>query len=592
MTFHLINTSDERTWNKSKKNLFLGEWCLKYSKKNLLKNLNFEICSPILKTKLERKKAVEEVFHLVDTYLPKLSLLLNNYHKTNYSDRYWNILIGHWLIRFISTIYNRYYSLKYVLENYNISSVTFLKSSNYNLAVQDTMSFTYASSCEIWNNVIFKKIFEYYCFNKIEVNFVNTPETHFIYSLSTQERSNLKLKFKKFGFDLVSKFRKDNDALIDGSYLSLSDNIKLNYFFNQVPFFCIENNFDFNFNFNRKDIKVFPKKSEISLFGFLNEIIYSAIPVIFLENFSTLQSSILKLNWPKTPKFVFTSHKFDTDEIFKGWVAAQVEKSVPYFVGQHGNCYGQRLFEGKFNWPERKASSGFITWGWDDGYKNNIKGFNFKKQIKKNLRGEQGGLVLITTCVMFRFFPWDVVQEYKKNLEEQYDFLRNLSKLIFDKTIVRLHHTSLEKENIDSFGERYVLRKKFPLIKIDNGLTKLQSLVNQNKLFVFSYDGTGILEFLYSDIPFIAFWPNKKEHLLDDLEILKLYDDFYKVGIFFSNGAEAALTINKRWNEIENWWNSNEVKLAKDNFKKYFSLYKFNKHRSLAKIFEDNLKKM
>ena len=41
MTFHLINTSDERTWNKSK-NLFLGEWCLKYSKKHLLKNLNYE----------------------------------------------------------------------------------------------------------------------------------------------------------------------------------------------------------------------------------------------------------------------------------------------------------------------------------------------------------------------------------------------------------------------------------------------------------------------------------------------------------------------------------------------------------------------
>ena len=65
---------------------------------------------------------------------------------------------------------------------------------------------------------------------------------------------------------------------------------------------------------------------------------------------------------------------------------------------------------------------------------------------------------------------------------------------------------------IDSFGEREVLLDKFPTLKIDNGLTKLQTLVNQNKLFVFSYDGTGILEFLYSDIPFIAFWPNK-EHI-------------------------------------------------------------------------------
>lgn len=592
MTFHLVNTSDEKTWNKSKKNLFLGEWCLRYSKKHLLKNLNYEICSPILKTKFEKEKAVEEIFHLVDIFLPKLSLLLNNYHKTHYSNRYWNILIGHWLIRFVSTIYNRYYSLKYAIENYNISSVTFLNSSNYNLAVHDTASFTYASSCEMWNNIIFRKIFDYVCFNKIEVNFVNIPETHFIYSLPAQEKPNLKLKFQKFVFDLVSKFRRDNDAVIDGSYLSLLDNIKLNYFFHQVPFFSIENNFDFNFNFNREDLKVFPKKSKISLFEFLNETIYSAIPIIFLENFSTLKSNISKLNWPKTPKFVFTSHKFDTDEIFKGWVAAQVERSVPYFVGQHGNCYGQRLFEGKPNWPERMTSSSFITWGWDDGYKNNIKGFNFKKQIKKNLKGEQGGVVLITTCVMFRFFPWDVVEEYKKNLNEQYDFIKNLSKFIFDKTIVRLHHTSLVKDNIDSFGEREVLLHKFPTLKIDNGLTKLQTLVNQNKLFVFSYDGTGILEFLYSDIPFIAFWPNKKEHLIDDYKILKLYEDFYNVGIFFNNGAEAALTVNKRWDEIKTWWNSHEVQVAKNNFKKYFSLCKSNNANNLAKIFQDSIKKL
>ena len=66
-------------------------------------------------------------------------------------------------------------------------SMTFLNSSNYNLAVHDTRSFTYASSCEIWNNIIFKKIFDYYCFNKVEVNFINIPETHFIYSLPTQE---------------------------------------------------------------------------------------------------------------------------------------------------------------------------------------------------------------------------------------------------------------------------------------------------------------------------------------------------------------------------------------------------------------------
>ena len=97
-------------------------------------------------------------------------------------------------------------------------------------------------------------------------------------------------------------------------------------------------------------------------------------------------------------------------------------------------------------------------------------------------------VVLISTCVMFRYFPWDVVQEYKNNLNEQYNFLTHLSKNIFHKTTVRLHHTSLVKNNIDQFSEKENLKNKFCLLKIDDGLTDLQTLVNNNKLFVFSYD--------------------------------------------------------------------------------------------------------
>ena len=117
---------------------------------------------------------------------------------------------------------------------------------------------------------------------------------------------------------------------------------------------------------------------------------------------------------------------------------------------------------------------------------------------------------MITISVMFRFFPWDVVEEYKKNLDEQYDFSKKLSKFIFDKTIVRLHHTSLVKDNIDSFGEREVLLDKFPTLKIDNGLTKLQtSLIKISYLFFLMT--AQVFRVFIPDIPFIAFWPNKKE---------------------------------------------------------------------------------
>ena len=72
---------------------------------------------------------------------------------------------------------------------------------------------------------------------------------------------------------LISKITKDNDAVIHSSYLSLIDEIKLNLFFYQLPFQCIENEYKLNFNYERKDIKLFPKNSKTCLFQFLNSIL-------------------------------------------------------------------------------------------------------------------------------------------------------------------------------------------------------------------------------------------------------------------------------------------------------------------------------
>ena len=189
----------------------------------------------------------------------------------------------------------------------------------------------------------------------------------------------------------------------------------------------------------------------------------------------------------------------------------------------------------------------------------------------------------------YRSDPWDVVNDYKKNLNEQYIFLKNLSKLIFEQTTIRLHNNSLSQNDIDQFNEKENLKKQFPHLKIDDGLIKLQTLVNKNKFFVFSYDATGILEFLHSDIPFIAFWPKESNNIIDDTEILNLYNEFYEVGIFFKTGKEAAQVLNKKWENIEVWWNSSDVKIAKRNFKNKFSLDKTNTHYSLGKILKNKL---
>ena len=153
--------------------LFLGEWCLKNSQKHKWENLNYILCKPHLSIKKDRVSSVEEIFNLAKKILPKVVGALNEFHHTNFSNRYWQILIGHWLIRFISTVHNRYYTLQNAINNYDISNVTFLKSKNYKLASLDTLSSIYSTNCEIWNNIIFSKLFDYFGNKNIKVNYVN-----------------------------------------------------------------------------------------------------------------------------------------------------------------------------------------------------------------------------------------------------------------------------------------------------------------------------------------------------------------------------------------------------------------------------------
>ena len=41
---------------------------------------------------------------LYDHFLNELTIFLNNYHNKKYSKRYWSIILGQWLYKFISSI--------------------------------------------------------------------------------------------------------------------------------------------------------------------------------------------------------------------------------------------------------------------------------------------------------------------------------------------------------------------------------------------------------------------------------------------------------------------------------------------------------
>ena len=52
----------------------------------------------------KKLKDTKENLRLYNHFLDQLTIFLNNYHKRNYSKKYWSIILGPWLWRFISPI--------------------------------------------------------------------------------------------------------------------------------------------------------------------------------------------------------------------------------------------------------------------------------------------------------------------------------------------------------------------------------------------------------------------------------------------------------------------------------------------------------
>jgi len=579
---YLITTADERTWKYDRPVLFLGEWCKLYDRKSIWSKLDSLVAKPYGIEKIIKDRDYVYIYNLVDTLLVEVSILLNDYHKTNHSIRYWRILLGQWLHRCVSVVFNRWYALEQALDNYNISGTSILNDEQYSLATNDSYSFIWACNDNVWNHMLYAKILYYNkCVDFEKVSLCLNDKTNFTWNDVPNQPANH--SFKSLVTDVVrsflQKFSRNNDAVIIKSYLPKKEAIKLQLKLGQVPQFWDVPDADPN----EIDLKL-RKELSLKMYGntdfekFIRKIIISMVPACYLEGYSAMVKKADDLPWPNNPEFIFTSNSFDTDEIFKAWAGSKVEQGAKYYTGQHGNNYGTL----KYCSSETElvaTSDKFITWGWSDSRKNVIPAFNFKCPDQKNSHfRSDGGLLLIEVCSPHRLSPWDCYYEFGIYLNDQFRFVAALPSAIKDELTVRLHSAI----NLFQRSEKQMWCDEYSRVKLESGKENINKLISQSRIVVHSYDSTGILETLSMNIPTICFWQNGIEHL--NTNAIPYYEDLREVGIIADTPEHAAKLVGYYWDDIDAWWKSNRVQLARQNFCDNFSRFEIKPANHIKRI--------
>lgn len=568
---YLVTTADERAWKFDRPVVFLGEWCRIYSRRAVWENMDAIVAPPYGLRLTKKNDDFAFASELQNRTFPKFCNLLNQFHGTQHSQRFWKIVLGHWYRRAIDVLINRINALKQCICEYEVSGATVIKSESYSLATSGSYSAIWAFNDDVWNSALTGRILTLLKSAQFPVEYLsegtnNKNSFEFEYSVSDLTSKRRALRALNNAILMVVKFfSRETDGMIINSYLPPLKEIELYLALGQFPRKWVS-----------PDLKITEKPDRLSrerLSGYfksqtgndlefiITSLLFELLPVCYLEGFENLNEIANKQPWPKSPKFIFTGNNFDTDEIFKLWAAQRIEMGLKYFVGQHGSNYGtHRLFVNPS--IEEETADKFLTWGWVDGLSQHTPAFLFKlagrKTKKKKYR--YGSLLLISVNLDPRMFTWDNSYEFGEYFSELQEFVSSLSDGPKKNITLRLHAVY----RYMMWDEAARWNEFDPTIRIDHGSSRLRKLIEESRLVVHSYDSTGMLETMSLNIPTMAFWQNGFDHLRDSAK--PFYQLLVDAGIVHLSPESAAEHINAIWCSVDDWWFSPTVQKARSQF--------------------------
>lgn len=566
-TYYLVTTADERTWKFDRPVLFLGEWCRLYDRKHIWQNMEAILAAPYGLGQAKKDADHIEARTLEEQLFPILCEVLNKNHGTQHNSRFWRIVLGHWLRRYVDAMLNRVRTLEQCILAYDISGTMGFDERGFTLTSIDSHAAILAFNDDRWNNELNIRILNLMGDINFPIErFTGFTETNFQRSSSPQTLS-LPKKLLKLAYAITKKATRklvrDTDGLIINSYLPKAQEIKLELALGQCPQFWTSPTLKINNTPNlllRKQLThEINHNSENFLQYVLHSMLFELLPVCYLEGFDTVFNMAEQHGWPKSPKFIFTSNNFDTDEAFKFWAASKIEMGSKYIVGQHGN-YGVYR---NHNQPsvEEITSDKFITWGWTDGMPQHTPAFIFKNVGKRQQDyNPRGGLLLIELHLNHRITTYDGSYEFASYFQDQIDFVNSIGNEPRQQLTIRLHSAFRQMR----WNEEARWSDFLKDVKIDKADVHIKKLIRNSRLIVHSYDSTGILESLEANIPTLAFWQNNFDHLRESAK--PYYELLLEVGIVHSSAKSIAEKINSIWDNVDDWWFGREVQEARTYF--------------------------
>ena len=529
--------------------LFLGEWCRNYKNQVVM-----DTCLN------DREKFGRDYDYLDDFYeriLISLSNSLNEYHGINNSSRYWRIVLGHWLLTYVSAVWNRWEDLRIAFDNYKFDKTYLISVSTKNRTpISHRDAFNLIDKDHLWNHKLYAKILTNSYSGNIEFVNIDVSKTkHIEKSFNNNRVYKAKYIVASFFDKLLGKVIKNQKIILVNSYFNFMSLVKISLKLRQFPRLYSE--FDENIDMPEESSrsKIFLSlncKNEFEKFV-LNNIVPD-IPIPYIEGYCKILERSTSL-FPYCD-VIFTANAHLYNELFKIWCAEKVGSGKKLIVSDHGGAIG--LNHDNFS-HEDKISDIHVVWhkSLNDRQVQMPPNILVGRKIKNKKSINSLSIIGVEFPLYVRRHNSGTISSLTlDDYRQKVKFIKGLSTSVIKYVKVRI-------KSDRNWNTRQRYADEFGIEKISIQQTLVDEYSN-SKIIVCTYPQTTFLEAMHSGVPTIllykdAFWDLRRE--FNDL-IQVLID----ANIVFSDPILASNHINKVWKSPGIWWNSVKVKSARERF--------------------------
>jgi len=550
-----IATAESKYWPLDGALIFANGWLLPDSEgPHEIRNVSI---APKLADKQELFELTNKIF---ESTLDEIVSVLNTYHSTSKSKRYWEIIVGVWLRMFIESVATRTLIVQSVLKNdQNIEIVVSpdLLLSNFPNSLQDFQADMKSIS---WNASVYNNIFDILNGKRQQNPFVNNSRE----AITSPVR-------KRFG-----------PSYLSSTYLPRLKEFQLAIKLGSIPHRIKK----IQLPITNSDDKIRALKLDVSVTGSEIELVVNSLalqymPHSYLEGFSFLLDWISREYPKKPPRSIFTANRHLYDDAFNIWAAEMSEQGSKLVLAQHGGHFGTSLFASFAERHEQSVADRYLTWGWSSSPVCTKAFVLTQAGVKPRKRTSGKKLVVVTDHV------WSHPRSFFLDLAESGNYLtfmanivRSLDDSVRSNTLLRVHHGHDE-----TGGPQDVWwANHAPNVKQDDGKSQFTSLLPDAKLILTSHNGTTFPETICAGIPTVIAWDESFVTLRHDAE--NVFRSLENAGIFHRTPESAASFINSIWDDVDGWWNSPTTIDARKQFTDQYARTVSNPVRFLAKALQ------